>query len=278
MNTYGTMKKYFLPVFLILSSVHGLIAQTNFSISGLRCINSTLQFTDLTDNNPTSWSWEFGDGQVSTEQNPSHAYTNPGNYTVQLTSTGNGLNTSRELQITIFEPPRAGFTIDSIVFTSYARTFTDTSVASFAPLAYIWKFDDNNSESTDGPQVYYKFSSSGTFSVMLKITDRNGCADSVRQTVNIFDRFYVPNIFTPNNDGINDLFLVSSNGITRFSIEIYNRWGNRVFMRNDMEQIVWDGYNPEGTMVTPGTYFYVITPGDTENTYQPLNGFITIFY
>jgi gliding motility-associated-like protein len=88
----------------------------------------------------------------------------------------------------------------------------------------------------------------------------------------------VPNVFTPNEDRVNDEFIVLSNGVSRFSIEIYSRWGNLLFKRSGQEQIVWDGTLPDGTKINPGTYYYVITAHDDAANYEPAQGFITVFY
>jgi gliding motility-associated-like protein len=272
------MKKFLLFLAIYTAWFYTSFAQTDFTVSGRRCVNSELTFTDKTTNNPTSWSWDFGDGKTSAIQNPTHSYLQSGNYTIILTSTSSGVNTLKSLSITIFGNPLAGFFTDTVAFTSYARLFNDTSKNQFTVTKKIWNFANLNSLEDTARQVYYKFPDAGTYKVTLTLTDMNGCTDSVTDEIIVSDRFYVPNVFTPNNDGINDQFIISSNGITRFSIEIFNRWGNRVFRRTDMEQIVWDGFNPEGTLVTPGIYFYVITVDDSDVNYQPQNGFITIFY
>jgi gliding motility-associated-like protein len=278
MNAPKKMKKLLLFLALFTAWFSPGFAQTDFVVSGKRCVNAELTFSDRTTNNPTSWSWDFGDNKTSTLQNPTHAYLDPGNYIITLTSTANGVNTSKSLTITIFSNPVAGFSSDTVLYTSYARLFNDTSVHQFAIINKKWNFANLNTITDTARQIYFKFPAAGTFTVTYTITDLNGCSDSVSHDITTFDRFYVPNVFTPNNDGINDQFIISSNGITRFSIEIFNRWGNRVFQRSNMEQIVWDGFNPEGTLVKPGVYFYVISVDDSVVNYEPQNGFITIFY
>lgn len=65
--------------------------------------NTTIQFTDTSTGKPTSWYWDFGDGKTSTEQNPSHTYTTPGNYTVTLTvSDENSTNSTISRYILIY--------------------------------------------------------------------------------------------------------------------------------------------------------------------------------
>jgi gliding motility-associated-like protein len=273
-----TMRK--ITISLVLVIWISLIADAqNIIVTGNRCVEANLTFSLQTSNTPDSYAWDCGDGFTSTASNPVHQFTSSGTYTVEVSTMLNGVSSSLSINITILDNPDVGFTVDTILHTSYARTFTDTTKSDFLPLSYSWNFNDQSERlTTNNVQVYHKFPSAGVFNVVLTVTDNNKCVDSVSHSVTTYDLFIVPNVFTPNNDGQNDNFIVTSNGIVRFSIEIFNRWGNRVFRRTDVEQIVWDGFNPEGTLVSPGTYFYVITPGDGTGTYEPLNGYITIFY
>jgi gliding motility-associated-like protein len=91
------------------------------------------------------------------------------------------------------------------------------------------------------------------------------CADTVSYTVIVFDSLIVglPNVFTPNNDGVNDYFNVKVNLPVRYKLNILNRWGNVVF-ENEGELVegthkLWNGTAKNGSSVTDGTYFYTIS-------------------
>ena len=78
----------------------------------------------------------------------------------------------------------------------------------------------------------------------LTITDSNGCKDQLTRYIQVNDllNIFVPNSFTPNNDGINDVFFVTGTDIDpdRFELQVFSRWGDKVFETTDME-VVWDG-------------------------------------
>jgi gliding motility-associated-like protein len=74
--------------------------------------------------------------------------------------------------------------------------------------------------------------------------------------VTIGDELTVPNVFTPNGDGVNDVFFVNSKGITEYNITIVNRWGNPVFESTDVNAS-WDGTS-DGKKCVDGTYFYIL--------------------
>ena len=108
-------------------------------------------------------------------------------------------------------------------------------------------------------------------------SDDNGCADTTIHSIKVNSSSKLPNVFTPNGDGQNDYFMISANG-ARLKLEIFNRWCYKMFSRTGTENIVWDGYNPQGTLVAPGSYFYVITVEEGSTDYNPLNGYITVYY
>ena len=91
--------------------------------------------------------------------------------------------------------------------------------------------------------------------------------------INVGDELVIPNVFTPNGDGVNDLYFVSSKGLTEFNMTILNRWGNVVFESNDA-QTVWDGTS-NGVNCTDGTYFYILNAKSQTKEYKK-QGHITL--
>ena len=275
------MKKIYLFAFIVFLLLQKAFPQAAFSIQGNMCQNSELNFIDESLVPVTDWNWDFGDGNSSTEQNPTYSYADTGTFLVRLTitSSGNNYNTTQNVNITAH--PTVLFNIDSVQFmhSSYTRVFIDSSEV-FSPVnSYVWDFGDGSVPViTQLDSILYKYSDKGSYTVWLKVVDSKGCSDSVSTVVDISDRYYIPNVFTPNGDNMNDQFIVTSNGVTLFSIVIYSRWGNLIFQRTGHEQIVWDGRMPNGSLVKPGTYYYVINSESGSTTYDPEAGFITVFY
>ncbi len=275
------MKKYYIFAFFIFLFLQEAFPQAEFSVQGNLCQNSALNFIDETTVEVSNWSWDFGDGATSIEQNPTHTYIDTGMFMIKLTIISNGNSYSDSLPKYISANPIVGFITDStqMLYSTYSRTFIDTSKLYNPVRDYIWNFGDGSVPvTTDSTTILYKYGGSGSYQVWLKVVDNKGCTDSVSNTIEINDRFYIPNVFTPNNDNINDEFIITSNGITLFSIEIYSRWGNTVFKRSGHQQIVWDGHMPNGSLVQPGTYYYVINSESGNITYEPEKGFVTVFY
>ena len=144
----------------------------------------TVQFTDTSLNGPTSWNWSFGDGNVSTSQNPSHTYESVGAYSVNLTAGNTYGSTSynRTNLITVTDPastpPSVSFTIAATSGQApFTVQFTDTSTGS--PYLWIWDFGDGGTSSDQN--ATHTYLAAGTYSVNLTATGPGGIA-SKRQS------------------------------------------------------------------------------------------------
>jgi gliding motility-associated-like protein len=85
-----------------------------------------------------------------------------------------------------------------------------------------------------------------------------------------------PNVFTPNGDGVNDLFTFTSEGMQSLHCRIYNRWGNLIYEWNDVLQ-GWDGTNMHnGKLVSDGVYYYIADVEDATGEVHQLHGFIQV--
>jgi gliding motility-associated-like protein len=104
----------------------------------------------------------------------------------------------------------------------------------------------------------------GEFTISQVVTNELGCMDSLSQTICVKNvvRVYMPNIFSPDGDGVNDRFEVGAIGIDNYEISIYNRWGNLVFRSNDIDDS-WDG-KFQGEYVMAGVYTVLISFEDQE--------------
>jgi PKD repeat protein len=134
-----------------------------------------VQFTDLSTNSPTSWSWNFGDGGSSTQQNPSYTYNTPGLYTVVLTATNTGGSDAETktayINVTVVPVPVANFsgtpTSGDVPLTVQ---FTDQSTNS--PTSWSWNFGDGGSSTQQSPS--HTYNSPGVYTVILTATNAGG--------------------------------------------------------------------------------------------------------
>lgn len=135
----------------------------------------TVRFTDRSKGNPTSWEWEFGDGDISREQNPSHTYNNSGNFTVTLTvSNSKGSDTEEKINLIAVKRPgecKAAFNADKTTgFAPLEVRFQDKSTGS--PTSWAWEFGDGGISSEQNP--VHTYLTPGSFNVKLTVSNKDG--------------------------------------------------------------------------------------------------------
>jgi gliding motility-associated-like protein len=123
--------------------------------------------------------------------------------------------------------------------------------------SWRWTLGDGSERTTNVPHLTYRYNKAGEFKGELLASNSSGCSDTVLFEVNIPYHLFIPNVFTPNNDGVNDSFEIQYNGMGELKVQIYNRWGDIVFSTTTLEKF-WNGTN-----VSSGTYYYIISGGKT---------------
>ncbi|MCI5055886.1 MAG: gliding motility-associated C-terminal domain-containing protein, partial [Flavobacteriales bacterium] len=129
---------------------------------------------------------------------------------------------------------------------------------------YTWIFGDG--EQSNMPDPVHDFEQTGIFDVNLIVLDENGCYDTAEIQLNIIENIEIPNVFTPNEDGFNDNFLIPSNGMQEFLLVIYNRWGAELF-RTESHKVAWDGNTHSGEPAPEGIYYFeLIATGSIDHS------------
>jgi gliding motility-associated-like protein len=201
-----------------------------------------------------------------------------GNYSVTVTDQ-NGCQTSGTYQVNSISGPIASFTAHP------QRATTDDPVITFINQAVggtqcLWDFGDQTTSQNCQNPIHTYPSAEGEYHVTLTVCDDYGCCDSTSGVVYIESlvSIYIPDAFSPNEDGINDYFYISASGINPdyFELYIYDRWGNMVFHTTDINQ-PWDG-KYKGKYVPSGCYVYKMKYTDRKNNYLYKYGQLCVFY
>ena len=201
-----------------------------------------------------------------------------GTYSLVITQ---GLCSSDTAQITIapadvLPNPVASFTanpsIPGTVFFPAGVTFTNTSTNADT---YLWDFGDGTTSTEANPVHYYQ--KKGNYTVTLTATNQGTCNNSVSKG-KIAVRFnvivFIPNTFTPNNDGVNDYFRVSITNIKTYHLQIFNRFGIKLFDSTNITDY-WKGvYN--NLPVPVGTYYYLIDTLTLNDDSLKESGYVTV--
>jgi gliding motility-associated-like protein len=128
------------------------------------------------------------------------------------------------------------------------------------------------------PQTQYTYSDTGSFEVTLEVKNDYGCSDQAVRTIHVggFTAFYIPNAFTPNGDGTNDVFMPKATGLSPdgFELSIYDRWGHLVFVSTEWGK-GWDG-TLNGVPVQADVYVCKVRYFDKKGRMNDQIGSVTI--
>lgn len=279
---------------LIITDTNGCIGMDSVTIGVLEnpivsftsdihsgCSPLCVTFTDasiISNDIIINWFWDFDDIiNSSNTASPSYCFDTPGHYSINLSViTSNGCVASylADDLITVFEDPIANFSITSpdSEFSIYSEIeFTDES---YGANEWFWYLDESTTSIMQNPT--YNYSDTGTYCVLLKIKNSDGCSDTILKCFGIhpFFSLYVPNTFTPNDDDSNDTFYCVGEYIDTFSMKIYNRWGEVVFSSEDIHEH-WNG-KYQNQLVESGVYTYKIEIIDKNNKHRLINGHVTV--
>jgi len=230
------------------------------------CSPFSVSFGELAEDE-IAYIWEFGDGSpLSNEENPVHTFTQAGVYNIHLTVLGTGGCTDEISTMSIYvgNGNQANYTSNpdssvQVMLPDAEIKFTDASTTA---TSWLWDFGDGLTSSDRNPAHTYELP--GKYTVTLVSTDPLGCVSTVQKDYTIIaPEVFIPNVFTPNNDGMFDEWEVTYTGKESFHLDVFDRWGVRVFAADTPEKR-FDGHDQKGYGLPSGVYFYTITIGKKE--------------
>lgn len=198
-------------------------------------------------------------------------------YTVTGTD-ANGCTNTDQVTITVVPVPTSDLNSAGPLSGYPGLTVTFTNNSSNAT-SYVWDYDNGDSDATNninqnGSSV---FNSPGVYTVVL--TASNGICDDTAQMQVIVIPYeplviHVPNVFTPDGDGVNDVFIIDTENATTMNVVIVNRWGDFIAEITDLTSS-WDGTS-KGNEVNEGVYFFTYSVGGKDGTTQSGHGFVEL--
>lgn len=141
--------------------------------------------------------------------------------------------------------------------------------------SYRWDFGDRTSSNEPNPQ--HTFSTSGEFHITLIATNKFGCSDTTTFSSIKVNKIQIllPTAFSPNNDGINDIYTISPEGVSQLTMKVFNRWGTMILEQSG-EEIRWDGTH-EGKILPEGVFLIKVEGiSEAKNRMLETSGFLTI--
>lgn len=241
------------------------------------CEGDQVQFTDQSIGGLT-YLWTFSSNDISPNQNPQFKFKNAGTYSVKLKTT-NAFGCADSLikigYINVvpypvasfnFTPKNANIIVPDITFTNTSVGFT----------SFEWHFGDGTNDFTQS-MILHSYRDTGKYKTLLIVSNNTGCKDTAFATVSIKDTFifYLPNALSPNEDLINETFLPKGRGIKEFELQVFNRWGHKVF-ENRNTNLSWNGKDMDGNKLQEGVYIVIVTIKDFQNERHIFKQSVTI--
>jgi gliding motility-associated-like protein len=208
------------------------------------CTGDNVEFSNISTGNPNSIFWDFGNGITDTSSNINNiVYNQSGTYQVTLIITDLVcLPDTFTQSIKVSDYPIVNLGPDTgICIGEYYTLY-----AGNPGMVYNW----STGETTQSIIV------KEVPKVVVLYVSNNGCIGKDTVLVENDCPFFIPNAFTPNGDGLNDLYNIITDGTTEFRLNIYNRWGQQLFTTND-PTVGWDG-TFEGTPEEMGVFIYTL--------------------
>lgn len=262
------------------------LPEADFSLNPTEgCGPLTVSFTNLSQN-AERYFWTFGFNQgVSNQESPVYTYYQAGTFTVTLVAynaIGASDTATQAFSVDVFESPKALFRHrPEEVFLGDAVYFSNNSLHA---TRYRWDFGDGSISTEFEPQ--HTYTEPGSYNVQLIAENDRGCIDTliVSQTVVVLSggKVNVPNAFSPRRrdddggtpQGDNDVFRPVFEGVLRYHLMIYNRWGELLFESHDKRR-GWDGYY-KGKLQPRGVYVYRLEVTLSDGTQKSIIGDLTL--
>lgn len=227
----------------------------SFSFSGENQTAPAIVSFSNSSQHASSFVWEFGDGQSSTEQNPKHTYTKGGTFTIKLTAIGEGGSNKSEKTITISSIfISAGFYISGDNQTVPAKVNFFNS--SYNSESYKWEFGDGGTSTEKEPS--YTYTKAGTFTVKLTVTAKDGSTDIKTATVTVKEK---EQIALP----VADFSIIGANNYAPSTVSFSNSSKNAVsYIWNFGDGSTSTLYVPSHLYTKGGTYNVTLTAKNSE--------------
>jgi gliding motility-associated-like protein len=257
------------------------------SLDTAKCGQATGGVSNININNVSGgtpgyhFQWYSGGQPIAGATSPTLSGQPAGNYNLQVTDTNGCVagvtGGSLTFPVPAIVQPTASFSTTpspavgqvplNVVFTNQSTNVTPTST-------YVWAFGDGSGAIIKDTSHIY--TSAGTYSVVMVVSN-GSCRDTARVTIlaETATTLIIPNIFTPNQDGINDVFYIINTGMVSLTCDIYNRWGQLLHTITAPNQ-GWDGIVPNGDKAPDGTYMYILQAQGLDGKAYKQEGTVTL--
>jgi gliding motility-associated-like protein len=236
-------------------------APAEFTMPDTICVDKQFTVTVTQDTSKyKEYIWDFGDATATQTVlfpvlSTTHTYNQPGTYTVTFTPKDYLCASTKKHDIVVLKTVASFDVVDSSQKPLFK--FKNTSTGTNSKTKYLWDFGDGKTSTLENPEHTYGLLDTGCHTV--KLTIDLACPDDTFRVVcnSYFFQVIVPNVFTINDDGVNDVFDIYIDGESYYDLTIFNRWDQKVFS-STVDDVNWNGkINNTGAEAPAGEYYFV---------------------
>jgi gliding motility-associated-like protein len=244
------------------------------------CVDLCVHFSDnstITGSAIVGWDWNIESQNPMAGSNGTICFSNNGLYDVALTVTSTEGCTATSAVVNYINA--VAMPVASYTYAPQVITETDPMVSfvntSFAATSYAWNLGDGATSLS--VNVQHTYADTGIYCVNLLASNALGCVDTITHclVVNPVFSLYIPNSFTPNDDGLNEQFMVYGKGVKTLDAIIYDRWGEEIYHFSDILK-GWPGHTQAGSYCEMGSYVYKIYVVDVQNNDYEYHGKVNL--
>jgi gliding motility-associated-like protein len=239
----------------------------------IACTNTYVIGASSASDPNTTYSWLAQSGSIlsgSATATPTIVGDINGIYTVTVTSNDNGCKETGTVNVSV-TPVVAAFSANPM--SGAAPLAVDFSNQSTGATAYAWTFGDSNNNTSILGNPSHTYSTTGSYVATLIAYNGAFCPSTATLSIEVYENttLIIPNVFTPNGDGKNDVFKITSTGLKDLNCTIFNRWGNKLYTIETVTG-TWDGSG-----FADGTYFYVLIANGMDGKEYKQQGTVDLF-
>ncbi len=247
-----------------------------FIIKSPTCYNNNGNIYTIVNNDTYTFVWNDN----SKEQNRRNIKS--GKYSVTIT---NSQNTQKTYELTVNDSgivkaaimhEELSLQINYPIYFINKTTIDNQNIKDLFDYTIYWNFGDKTTSTELNPE--HTYTTPGNYKVTLKVTSKEGCSDSATYTDIVIPKtiINIPNAFTPNGDGINDIFKLNVKSVKSFECIILDKTGKQIYKWTNPED-GWDGKINGNNMANDGIYYYVAKGYDSNNKPFEKTGFFYLF-
>jgi gliding motility-associated-like protein len=266
-------------------TVNPLPVPTVISSNNTACAPHCITFTVSSTSAIQIATWNYNGSNVTNGANTQYCFSTSGIYTVTADVTDvNNCSNSTTYTVEIYPVPVADFNfspLKPIINIDPEVQFTDASYNATI-VSWNWYFMNTAQYTSIQQNPTFPYTEPGTYPVALVVKSEHGCMDTIVRPLVVGEDYglYVPNAFTPNGDGLNDVFQPKGFGVVKYELNIFDRWGGKVFSTSTFEE-GWNGTKQSKNdvkygIIEDGVYSWIIHVTNVFGKSYELTGHVTL--